>query len=77
MSTWRQFCLWLMREGELETNPIDLIEAPKRDIWQPKPLQAEDLEAIAAIVTEPDESARTAWPARDRALLALFITGGS
>ena len=25
MSTWRQFCLWLVREGLLETNPIDLI----------------------------------------------------
>ena len=76
MSTWRQFCLWLVREDELERNPMDLLDAPKRSTWQPKPLQPTDLEAIAAIITEPDPNARAAWPLRDRALFALFITGG-
>ena len=76
MSTWRQFCLWLVREHELDRNPMDLIDAPKRGSWQPKPLQAEDLEAIAAVIPQPDTSARTGWPMRDRALFALFITAG-
>lgn len=75
MSTWRQFCLWLVREDELERNPMDLLDAPKRSTWQPKPLQPTDLEAIAAIITRPDSNARAAWRLRDRALFALFITG--
>ena len=63
MSTWRQFCLWHVREGKLDHNPLDLIEAPKRGSWQPKPLQPEALEAIAIVVATSDETARTAWPA--------------
>lgn len=76
MSTWRQFCLWLIREGWLDANPLDLIDSPRRSPWQPKPLHARDLEAIARAVQTEDSTARNPWPARDQALFALFVTGG-
>ena len=76
MSTWRQFCLWLIREGQLNANPLDLIDSPSRIPWQPKPLHASDLEAIARAVQAKDPTARNPWPARDQALFALFVTGG-
>ena len=76
MSTWRQFARWLIREGQLATNPMELIEAPGRGPWQPKPLAPEDLAAIAAIVGTVDPTARQPWPDRDQVLFALFVTGG-
>ena len=76
MSTWRQFCLWLIREDQLEANPLDLIDSPRRGPWAPKPLHASDLEALARAVQTEDPAARHPWPARDQALFALFVTGG-
>jgi len=76
MSTWRQFCLWLVREGLLETNPIDLIEGPKATQWQPKPLHQSDLEELARVVQIENPTSRSPWPERDTAMFALFITGG-
>lgn len=76
MSTWRQFCLWLVREELLDANPIDLIEGPRATAWQPKPLHASDLEDLARIVQMQDPTARRPWPERDTAMFALFITGG-
>ena len=76
MSTWRQFCLWLIREGQLVANPLDLIDGPRRGSWAPKPLHASDLEAVAHAVQSEDPTSRHPWPARDEALFALFVTGG-
>lgn len=76
MSTWRQFCLWLIRESHLGANPLDLIDGPRRGSWQPKPLHASDLEAVAHAVQTEDPTSRHPWPARDQALFALFVTGG-
>ena len=76
MSTWRQFCLWLIRDDHLERNPLDLIDSPRRSSWQPKPLHISDLEAIAQAVQTRDPTAQSPWPARDQGLFALFITGG-
>jgi len=76
MSTWRQFCLWLIRESHMDANPLDLIDGPRRGTWQPKPLHASDLEAVAHAVQTEDPTSRHPWPARDEALFALFVTGG-
>ncbi len=77
MSTWRQFCLWLVREGLLGGNPMDHIESPPRTPWNPKPLQPEDLEAVADYSASPAPKTRNPWPERDDALFALLITAGS
>lgn len=76
MSTWRQFCLWLVRDGHLESNPMDHIESPSTTPWAPKPLQQEDLAAVAEQASNPSPTTRNPWPERDRTLLALLITGG-
>ncbi len=76
MSTWRQFCLWLVREGELVANPLDHIESPGRAPWIPKPLQPEDLAAVAGEASLPSPTSRSPWPERDEALFALFIAAG-
>ena len=32
MSTWKKFCLWLVREKLIEANPMDMIEGPKNSM---------------------------------------------
>ena len=76
MSTWRQFCLWMVRDGHIDANPMDHIEAPARTAWAPKPLQPEDLAAVAEHASAPASTTRNPWPERDKALFALLITGG-
>jgi len=76
MSTWRQFCLWMVRDGHLLANPMDHIESPKRTAWSPKPLQPEDLAAVAVEASAAATTARNPWPERDETLFALLIAGG-
>jgi integrase/recombinase XerD len=76
MSTWKQFCLWLVREGILESNPMDMIDGPKKTPWVPKPLQPEDLGAVAETSSFPAATTRDPWPERDEAMFALLIAGG-
>ena len=76
MSTWKQFCLWLVREELIPSNPMDMIDGPKKQPWVPKPLQPEDLSAVAATSSLPGPTARNPWPERDEALFALLIAGG-
>ena len=76
MSSWSQFCLWLVREGELVANPMDQIERPSRKAWVPKPLQPEDLAAVAEHSSQPAVTNRSPWPERDEALFALLIAAG-
>ena len=76
MSSWRQFCLWLVRDGHLQSNPMDHIETPARSPWAPKPLQQEDLAAVAEHASVPAPSTRSAWAERDEALFALLIAAG-
>lgn len=77
MSTWRQFCLWLVRERLLDNNPLDHIETPRRTPWVPKPIGQSDLAAVAAEAPLPYPRARHWWPERDLALLALLLTAGT
>lgn len=76
MSTWKQFRVWLLREEKLPANPMDLIEGPKKSPWLPKPLQPEDLSAVAETSSQPAVTTRNPWPERDEAMFALLITAG-
>ncbi|MFT7475360.1 MAG: site-specific recombinase XerD [Verrucomicrobiales bacterium] len=76
MSTWKQFCLWLVREHRLASNPLDHIDGPARTPWVPKPLQPADLAAVAQTSSQPPATARNPWPERDEALFALLIAAG-
>lgn len=77
MSTWRQFCLWLVRERHLDHNPLDFIETPRRTPWVPKPIGQSDLVAIVAEAPLPYPRVRNWWPERDLAILALLLTAGT
>ena len=35
LSTWRGFCRWLVRDGQLGSNPLEEISGPKRPDWGP------------------------------------------
>ncbi len=72
MSTWRQFCLWMVRDGHMAANPMDHIETPARTPWSPKPLQPEDLAAVAEHASTPAITARNPWPERDQAQHVLL-----
>lgn len=76
MSTWKQFCLWLVREELIGANPMDMIDGPKKTAWVPKPLQPEDLSAVAKTSSLPSPTTRNPWPERDEAMFALLIAGG-
>ncbi len=76
LSTWRQFGKWLVREGHCDLNVAELVDAPARGTWQPKPVAPEDLAAIATVVPQVDPSARQPWPERDVALFVLFVLAG-
>lgn len=76
MSTWKQFCLWLVRDGHLQSNPLDHIDGPASTPWIPKPLQPADLAAIAEHSSLPGPTTRNPWPERDEAFFALLIAGG-
>ena len=76
ISTWKQFCLWLVREKLIVANPMDMIEGPKKTAWVPKPLQPEDLSAVAESSSLPSPTTRNPWPERDEAMFALLIAGG-
>jgi len=66
----------MVRDGHIQSNPMDHIETPKRTTWAPKPLQPEDLAAVAKHASTPAATARNPWPERDEALFALLIAGG-
>lgn len=76
MSTWRQFCRWLVRERLIPANPMDLIDAPPKAAWVPKPLPIEDLAAIAETSRMQSTVSRNPWPERDEAIFALLAGGG-
>lgn len=76
-STWSGFCTWLVvHQGILETNPIDFVDPPKAQRWQPKPVSEDDLTRIVKAAQVPSERTRTPWPELEQALCALFVGAG-
>ena len=55
---------------------MDMIDGPKKTPWVPKPLQPEDLAAVAETSSLPAPTTRKPWPERDEAMFALLIAGG-
>ncbi len=76
LSTWRGFARWLRREGWLSADPTEEIEGPARPDWKPKPLEMEELGRLVAAAITTDARARSPWPVRDSALVAVFVGAG-
>jgi len=71
LSAYRQFYGWLVREGEINSDPVALIESPKTGRGLPKALSEEQVESL---LVAPDTG--TLLGLRDRAMLELMYATG-
>ena len=71
LSAYRQFYRWLLREGQIDSDPVALIESPKTGRGLPKALSEQQVEALLAA---PDTG--TALGVRDLAMLELMYATG-
>ena len=71
LSAYRQFYRWLLREGQIHSDPVALIESPKTGRGLPKALSEQQVEALLAA---PDTG--TALGLRDLAMLELMYATG-
>lgn len=68
----RRFPAWLLEEGEIDTDPLLGLRAPKLDAKIVEPLTAEQITALAAACAGKDMRDR-----RDEALVRLMIETGA
>lgn len=71
LSELRSFCRYLMQEGHLTSNPVDVVSSPKVPKRLPRYLKMEEVEAL---LNAPDVS--TPLGQRDRAILELLYAAG-
>jgi tyrosine recombinase XerC len=71
LSELRSFCRYLMQEGLLDRNPVDVVSSPKVPKRLPRYLKLEEVEAL---LQAPDLS--TPLGQRDRAILELLYAAG-
>jgi site-specific recombinase XerD len=79
LSTIRGFCGWFVRRGHLPTNPCD---APELTVKRPSSgevpaFRSDDVERLlVAGATPPPSNVRSAWPAREVAIVEVFAHCG-
>jgi tyrosine recombinase XerC len=71
LSELRSFCRYLVREGVLESNPIEVVSSPKVPKRLPRYLKMDEIEAL---LNAPDISAPLGQ--RDKAILELLYATG-
>lgn len=71
LSALRTFFKWLLREGDIDGNPMELVASPKKDKKLPTYLNYEDIEKLLQI---PDIS--TPLGKRDNAILEMLYSTG-
>ena len=73
LSGWRGFYAWLGREGQLASNPVLGVRAPKAAKPLPKALSVDDAVQLASFRGDSDD----AWlETRDAAIVELLYGGG-
>ncbi|MEU6129503.1 tyrosine-type recombinase/integrase [Saccharopolyspora sp. NPDC047091] len=76
-STWNGFFGFLVVEGAVGGNPMQVVPKPRSSPATPKPLQGEDTpERLLRLVAEGGRRARNPWPERDLAVLAVLLCTG-
>ncbi|GAA2806861.1 tyrosine-type recombinase/integrase [Saccharopolyspora taberi] len=76
-STWNGFFGFLVVEGVVAGNPMQVIPKPRSSPPTPKPLQGEDTpERLLRTVSAGLRQARNPWPERDLAVLATLLCTG-
>ena len=79
LSTWRGFCRWLVRRGFLRSDPTDddLLTVTTSGERLPHAFTVHDVDRLRAVAVAPGLRARSAWPARDLALVELLAASGA
>lgn len=76
-STWNGFFGFLVVEGAVPGNPMQVVPKPRHAPATPKPLQGEDTpERLLRMVAAGARRARNPWPERDLAVLATLLCTG-
>jgi len=70
-SSIRTFFNYLLREGVVQANPLELMESPRFLSKLPRYLTSEEIRILLAV---PDDT--TPWGARDRAMLEVLYAAG-
>ncbi|MER5393099.1 site-specific integrase, partial [Saccharopolyspora sp. NPDC002686] len=74
-STWNGFFGFLVVEGAVPGNPMQVVPKPRNAPSTPKPLQGEDTpERLLRTVASGARRARNPWPERDLAVLARLAS---
>lgn len=73
LSGWRGFYAWLGREGQVGSNPVQDVRAPKAAKPLPKALSVDDAVQLAAF---RDEASDPWLDARDSAMVELLYSSG-
>ena len=78
LSAWRGFFRWLGEHGEVSTNPVDGVKAPKRPQLLPKALSPDEANRLLdGGYDEANSGADESAPAvRDLAMFELFYSSG-
>jgi integrase/recombinase XerD len=79
LSTMRGFCGWLVRRGHLPTNPCDAPELTVKRTSSGEVLafRPDDVERLlVAAAAPPPSNVRSAWPAREVAVIETFAHCG-
>lgn len=79
LSSMRGFCRWLATKGLIDTNPFDdeVLQVRGRTEQAVRAFTPEDVTAMIEVAADPPKSARSAWPARDQAVIDLLSSTGT
>ena len=79
LSSVRGFCRWLATKGLIDTNPFDdeVLQVRGRTEQAVRAFTPDDGTAMIEAAGEPSKRARSAWPARDEALIDLLAATGT
>lgn len=79
MSSMRGFCRWLVTRGHLDSSPFDdeMLQVRGRSEQAVRAFTPADVEAMIAAADDPPSAARSAWPARDAAVIDLLASTGT
>ena len=77
-ASWSSFCLYLVGQDVLASNPVQARAVPKPRAPEPsvEPLSVAEVQRLLMATTGPLPGAKASWPARDAAVLGLYLATG-
>lgn len=79
LSSMRGFCRWLATKGLIDTNPFDdeVLQVRGRTEQAVRAFTPDDVAAMIEAAGDPPARARSAWPARDQAVIDMLAATGT